>query len=81
MTSILSIGILCDDNVLINQAIVYFKNEEGRYKEAGNIKMQFLFCIRIRILMRFWDSVKSRDVTKGMHIVCVIDGGILSDGL
>ena len=38
MTSILSIGILCDDNVLINQAIVYFKNEEGRYKEAGNIK-------------------------------------------
>ena len=38
MTSILSIGILCDDNVMINQAIVYFKNEEGRYKEAGNIK-------------------------------------------
>jgi hypothetical protein len=38
MTSILSIGILCDDNVLINQAIVYFKNEEGRYKEAGNIE-------------------------------------------
>ena len=34
-------------------------------------KMQFLFCIRIRILMRFWDSVKSRDVTKGMrHCVC-----------
>ena len=46
MTSILSIGILCDDNVLINQAIVYFKNEEGRYKESLEIsKMQFLFCI------------------------------------
>ena len=40
-------------------------------KKLEIFKMQLHFFMMIRILMRFWDSVKSRDVTKGMrHCVC-----------
>ncbi len=38
LTAVLSIGILCDDNKLINWAISYFKNEDGLFHECGNIK-------------------------------------------
>ena len=38
LTSILSVGILCDDNKAINWAISYFKNEDALFNEAGNIR-------------------------------------------
>lgn len=38
LTSVLSIGILCDDNYMINFAINYFKNEDGLFAEVGNVK-------------------------------------------
>jgi hypothetical protein len=38
LTSVLSIGILCDDNYMINWAVNYFKNEKGLYDEAGCIR-------------------------------------------
>lgn len=37
LTSVLSVGILCDDNNMINWAISYFKNEDGLFDETGNI--------------------------------------------
>ena len=37
MTSVLSIGILCDDNYMINFAINYYKNEDKFFSEVGNI--------------------------------------------
>ena len=37
MTSVLSIGILCDDDYAINFAINYFKNELKLFNENGNI--------------------------------------------
>lgn len=37
MTSVLSVGILCDDNYAINLAVNYFKNEQGLFSENGNI--------------------------------------------
>lgn len=37
MNSILSVGILCDDNYMINYAINYFKNENNLFSECGNI--------------------------------------------
>lgn len=36
MTSLLSIGILCDDNTLINWPINYYKNEDKLFNETGN---------------------------------------------
>ena len=38
LTAVLSIGILCDDNRMINWAISYFKNEDNLFSEAGNIR-------------------------------------------
>lgn len=38
LTCVLSVGILCDDNYMINWAINYFKNERELYDEAGCIK-------------------------------------------
>lgn len=38
LTSVLSIGILCDDNYMINFAINYYKNEDGFFSEVGNVK-------------------------------------------
>lgn len=37
LTSLLSYGILFEDNYAINFAISYFKNEDGLYSENGNI--------------------------------------------
>ena len=37
MTTLLSVGILCDDNLMINWAISYFKNEDALFSEVGNI--------------------------------------------
>lgn len=37
LNSVLSIGILCDDNYMINYAINYFKNEDRLFSENGNI--------------------------------------------
>ena len=37
LTSVLSIGILCDDNYMINFAINYYKNEDGFFSENGNV--------------------------------------------
>ena len=37
LTSVLSVGILCDDNAIINWAISYFKNEDNLFHETGNI--------------------------------------------
>ena len=63
-------------------AIVYFKNEEGRDKEAGNIKNAVPFLHQDpdsdEILGQCEES--RRDL-RACDIVCVIDGGILSDGL
>ena len=38
MTTVLSVGILNDDNLMINWAISYFKNEDELFAEVGNIK-------------------------------------------
>lgn len=38
MTTVLSVGILCDDNLLINWAVSYFKNEDNLFAEVGNIR-------------------------------------------
>lgn len=38
MTTVLSVGILCDDNLMINWAISYFKNEDGLFAEVGNVR-------------------------------------------
>ena len=38
LTSVLSVGILCDDNNMINWAISYFKNEDNLFYETGNIR-------------------------------------------
>lgn len=37
MTTVLSVGILCDDNYAINFAVNYFKNELEMFDEVGNI--------------------------------------------
>lgn len=37
LNSILSVGILCDDNYMINYALNYFKNEDKLFSENGNI--------------------------------------------
>ena len=38
MTTVLSVGILNDDNLMINWAISYFKNEDGLFAEVGNVR-------------------------------------------
>ena len=38
LTALLSMGILTDNQYMVNWAIYYFKNEDGLYNEAGNIK-------------------------------------------
>ncbi len=38
MTTVLSVGILCDDNLMINWAISYFKNEDSLFAEVGNVR-------------------------------------------
>ena len=38
MTSMLSVGILCDDKSIIDWVVNYFKNEQGVYDEVGNIR-------------------------------------------
>ena len=38
LTSVLSIGILFDDQSIIDWVVSYFKNEQGLYNEVGNIR-------------------------------------------
>jgi len=38
LTCVLSIGILCDDNFMINWAVNYYKNEDKLYNEAGCVE-------------------------------------------
>lgn len=38
LTSLLSVGILCDDEDMIRFAIDYYKNEKGSFAEVGNVR-------------------------------------------
>lgn len=72
LTSVLSIGILCDDNYMINFAINYFKNEDNLFAEVGNIKNAIPFIHQTRTLKNSWDNVRKVVVTKVMvPFVCL----------
>ena len=51
---------------MINQAIVYFKNEEGRYKEAGNIKNAVPYLHQDPDSDEMLGQCEDPDVTRGM---------------
>lgn len=51
---------------MINQAIVYFKNEEGRYKEAGNIKNAVPYLHQDPDSDEILGQCEDPDVTRGM---------------
>ncbi len=66
MTSILSIGILCDDQDKINEAILYFKYGVGNGSIDNAVPF---FFIRIRMDTEYWAKDRNPAVTRARYTV------------
>lgn len=71
LTSVLSIGILCDDNYMINFAINYFKNEDGLFAEVGNVKNAIPFVHQDPDSEEFLGQCEESGRDQGHGTLCV----------